>query len=79
MNKIFYFLCASWALSGLSCEQSVCESLETRCNDNKVQICNTSGKWTVVHDCNFEGNGWICIQPYGEEAECKNANQTPEE
>lgn len=41
-------------------EPKVCKELETRCNKNKVEICNTSGQWMLLHDCSVEKGNWVC-------------------
>jgi hypothetical protein len=38
----------------------------TRCDNEKVQLCNANGEWTVTDDCRvvagLNGGNWVCSE-----------------
>lgn len=71
MNKVFYFLCLSALCSmiQLGCKPArQCSTLETRCKDNKVEICNPDGQWVMMHNCTDDD--LYCYVQENKEAHC---------
>ena len=77
MNKVFYFLCLSALLSMTnSCDSKKgCKQLETRCHDNKAQICNPDGEWVTFHDCGKEN--LMCFVVTDEKVACFESDVIP--
>lgn len=39
----------------------VCEALSTRCDGQKVQVCDPQGQWSTTMDCSTVDPGdWVC-------------------
>jgi len=63
------------ALFATACPAAVCESVETRCAGDVVQICNANGQWQDVMDCtDVEPGSWECGEDDGEHT-CSRSDQ----
>jgi hypothetical protein len=59
--KIILGVIVGLTLSLAACPQPVCESLQTRCEGNVAQVCDSRGQWQEVANCDEVTPGaWRC-------------------
>ena len=49
-----------WLCTG--CHAPVCQTLASRCDGSRVELCDSRGQWTLVADCDAmtSGGEWTC-------------------
>ena len=83
LSALFAALSVSCFVLGASfsgCGDDGCEVQSTRCDGERIEICNADKEWEFVMDCSgIEPGNWLCAIPEDTgDAECVQVESLPE-